>query len=301
MTVTHTYIFLLTLLLASCKDLGERKEAGEVLLGSTEVWVDESLKKIISQQEDVFEDAYKHAQVDINYAPEMDVKKKFYEDTLSAIIISHSIDSVDLKAFANKQIRPRQYRFGKSALAFIVHKSRTKVTYAYDEMISLLKGSGQIFAIENKRSGIAGELLTHTASTTLGQNIYALQSKEAILEWLDKYPDGIGIIDWSELSDEDDVAAQKLLERIGLIHISQKGKKSPFYSPEQGNLNGLYPFTRDLYVIRKYGKPDSALGFASFICEQRGQKIMLKAGLLPEYQTERWIEFKGLKDINVVE
>jgi phosphate transport system substrate-binding protein len=274
---------------------------GSPLVGTVDVWCDESLKKIISQQEEVFELAYPYAKVNIHYGPEMILKKMFYEDSIDVMIVSHKIDSLDVLAFNKREVYPLQYRFGKSAIAFIGNKKREKTAYTMADILSMLKGEGakQTFAIESKESAIALELLAKCGGQSLGSNVYALKSKQEVFDWVSTNPQGIGIIDWSELSDEDDKEALAILDKVSVINIIGTDNKP--YSPYQENLNGLYPFTRDLYFVRNIGVTDVGLGFASFICEQRGQKIMLKAGLLPEYQSERWIEFKGLKDINVVE
>lgn len=296
-------LFLLTIV--ACKGSENTDEVkNSPLVGTAEVWCDESLKSIISQQEDIFESAYKYAKVNIQYAPEQIIMRKFYADSIDVMIVSHGIDSIDMNKFNKREIYPRQYLFGKSALAFICNKNRPKSEYTYKEMLALLSGEkgGQSFAVENSQSGIALELTKHLGKTSLSKNIYALKTKDDVIEWVNNNPDGIGIIDWSNISDEDDPNVRALLTKIRLIGIGRKDKLDDplFYSPYQENLNGLYPFTRELHYIRRIGITNVSLGFASFICEQRGQKIMLKAGLLPQYQSERWIEFKGMTDIKVV-
>ncbi len=287
--------------MASCKQESTKDLKG-VKLGKATIYCDESLRKIVSQHEEIFESDHKYADLNIKYIPESEVLKSFLIDTNSVAIISHALDTNLVKGFNKRKILPRQYRFGKSAIAFITNISNQKAQFHYKEIVEALKtdNSSLNFAIENQQSGIALELLNHTKTEKLGNKVYALKSKNAIIDWLQQNPSGIGLIDWSELSDSDDVEAQNLLKKIKLIGIQTDSSKGEFVKPYQGNLNGLYPFTRDLYFIRKFGVADVSLGFASFICEERGQRIMLKAGLLPEYQTERWIEFKGLKDVKVV-
>jgi phosphate transport system substrate-binding protein len=274
------------------------------IIGKADIWCDESLKSIISQQEQVFEFAYPNADVNIHYAPQMEILNRFYPDSLRAIIISQPIDSTTLKTLNKNKIYPKQFMFGKSALAFISRKSSKDTVFTYNQMIDMLSGrkGGKIFAVENSKSGIVTEILKHTNQDSLSKNIYALKSKEDVLAWVNTTTNGIGIVDWSNISDEDDAAAMKFIENVNIIKVGtkDKGKEGNFYGPYQANLNGLYPFTRDLYFVRQFSKTSVSLGFASFICEERGQKIILKAGLLPHYQTERWIEFKGLTDINIV-
>jgi phosphate transport system substrate-binding protein len=95
-----------------------------------------------------------------------------------------------------------------------------------------------------------------------------------------------------------------VLKKIQLVGISRPADslQMGFVRPFQYNLqDNLYPFTRDLYFISNSGKSDVGIGFATFICAEIGQKIILKAGLLPTYQTERIIEINPTTDIKVVQ
>lgn len=291
--------------LSSCKDSITNKGAdfkNSPVVGEAVIWCDESLKNVIEQEADVFERSYPHAKLQVHYAPEMIIKRMFYADSIDVMIISHGLDSTELNGFHKREIWPRQYMFGKSAMGFVGNTDRKKLKYKYNEMVDLLTSANQTFAIENKNSGIALELTRHLKGKSLSDKVYALENKEAVIEWLKSNPEGIGILDWSNIADEDDPNTDELLQNVSIIEISGilPVTENTFYRPEQANLNGYYPFTRDLYIIRRVGITDVSLGFASFVCEDRGQKILLKAGLLPEYQSERWIEFKGTEKYNVV-
>lgn len=290
----------ISLFIISCRN-NETKETNAATLGQAEIWCDENLKSIISQQEEVFEFSYKYSDLKINYVSENIVKEKFLAGDANVIISSIVMDSNLIKKLNTQNIHPRQFPFGKSAIAFITQKGND-LNLSYESLIDKLSGKNTdfIFAIEGKESGIANDILGYLKQTSLGSNVYALESKEAILNWLKKNKNGIGIIDWSEVSDSDDPLAQAYLNAVSLIGISSDASKGEFIKPYQYGLNGLYPFNRQLTFIRKYGLTDVTLGFASFICSERGQKIMLKAGLLPEYQYERWIEFKGLKEVEAI-
>lgn len=291
---------ILSLFIVSCRN-NETKETKAATLGQAEIWCDENLKSIIAQQEEVFEFSYKYADLKINYVPENEVKEKFLKGDANVIISSINLDSTLIRKLKSQNIYPRQFPFGKSAIAFITQKGK-ELNLSYETLIDKLSGKNTdfVFAIEGKESGIANDILSHLNQKTLGNNVYALESKEAILDWLKKNKNGIGIIDWSEVSDSDDPLAQAYLNEVSLIGVSSDASKGEYIKPYQYGLNGLYPFNRQLIFIRKFGLTDVTLGFASFICSERGQKIMLKAGLLPEYQYERWIEFKGLNDVEAI-
>lgn len=297
---------LLLFFAASCKNTNEAGEVvikGSPLTGREEVWGDESLNKIIEQQREVFEAAYPHAFIVMHYASEMEIKRKFFADSIDVMIISHGLDSIELSQLQKKEVWPRQYLFGKSSIAFIASKNHQQSKYKYEDIIKMLSTPERDFAIENKNSGIALELLKHLKGKSLSERIYALANRTALIQWVNESPDRIGVMDWSNVSDEDDPDAREILSEVKVLSISGSTPETAelYYDPSQANMNGLYPFTRDLYFIRRLGITDVTLGFASFICGERGQKIMLKAGLLPEYQSERWVEFKGLTEIKVVE
>jgi phosphate transport system substrate-binding protein len=296
-------IYIIILIVSvGCKNANP-KEMQTPTLGKVEIWCDESLKSIIEQHENVFESSYKYADLTVNYADEATILKRFYGDSANVIIITHQLDTAAVKVLNKQSYFPRQYKFGKSAVAFITGSSNSKYQYEYQELLKLLSSDDHStnFAIENMRSGIAAELMLHTKTEKLSKNVYALKNKDEVFDWVQKNPNGIGIVDWCELSDSDDPKAQDRLKTVKLLQIKNDSTFGKFVEPYQYNLNGLYPFTRDLYIVRKLGLSDVSLGFSSFVCEDRGQKILLKAGLLPEYQYERWIEFKGLKDVKVIQ
>jgi phosphate transport system substrate-binding protein len=59
-------------------------------------------------------------------------------------------------------------------------------------------------------------------------------------------------------------------------------KNAHFFSPLQDDLSlEGNPFVRSIYIIRKNNKTDLGTGFASFIMSDKGQRIILKLGILP--------------------
>ncbi len=301
---TTSFIVFIYIILSSiaCKQKEVKEFKNNSLLGVADVWCDESLKFIVQQEEEAFEHLYKYAQINVHYGSEQEIMKAFYKDSIDAMIVSASIDTNDLKKFNQKKIFPRQYKFATSAIAFITSKENNLDSISKEALFALFKSdSKQKFVVENTSSGIAKTMLKEIGLEKFNGNVFAKNSNSEVIAWLTANPKDIGLIDWSEVSDSDDANGQALLRQVKLIAVSNKKEDPLHYQPLQYNLAGSYPFTRDLYFIRRTGNTDVNLGFASFVCGEIGQKVLLKAGLLPNYQTERWIEFKGLTDIKVVE
>ena len=94
--------------------------------------------------------------------------------------------------------------------------------------------------------------------------------------------------------------SQNMQLYIGNIQVlSVKGTDSDRYiAPTQNNLaEGTYPLARDLFIINTQGKAGLGMGFASFIAGERGQRIILKSGLLPARMPGRNLILR--KSINV--
>ncbi|MGB4849207.1 MAG: substrate-binding domain-containing protein [Saprospiraceae bacterium] len=274
-------------------------------MGELSIIADESMKDIVQQEEEIFERNYKYAKLNISYTNEYDMFSKFLVDSIDAIMTTRPLTKEELDHLQQVQSYPIQSVFAKGALAFITNKNQTDTTFTYEQMVSMLRDStgGKVFIIENAKSGITNLILQLIKQEKLPKHFYALGSKKEILDYLPKHDESIGIIDWSDVSDSDSGLTKRILNSIHLIGVSRPldSIQHGFVTPYQYNLqDDIYPFTRPLYFISKTGMTDVGSGFAAFISGEIGQKIILKAGLLPLYQSERILEIRNTSDIKVI-
>ena len=298
------HIFLLLLLTT----LGCVKKAEDIegpTMGALDIMADESLKDIVGQEEEIFERFYPYARLNISYANEHDMFRKFLADSVDFIITTRTLTTEEGDFLTKRQNVPRLFPFATGAIAFITAKQNKDTTYTYENMLSMLGGGtpGVNFVIENVKSGITLEVLRLINKSTLPPHFYALASKKEVLDYVEKNENAIGIVDYVDISDSDSPFTRDVLAKVNMLGISrpQDSIQAGFVQPFQYNLQDWkYPFTRELYMINNTGKSDVGIGFASFVCGEIGQKIILKAGLLPKYQTERNLEFNNTADIKVV-
>jgi phosphate transport system substrate-binding protein len=274
-------------------------------MGTIDIVADESIRYIVEQEENIFERSYKYAQVNITYMPEADMIEQFMKDSTRVIMTVRPLTEEEVKYFENKNSYPRQTAFATSALAFLVSQNAPDTAFTYEDMISMFKDDdkGKLFVIENAKSGISNEIVQLINVEKLPKHFYALNSKREVIDYVIAHENAIGIVDWSDISDSDNQDAKELLEKTEIVGITRPADsiQQGFIKPFQYNLQDrIYPFTRDLYIITTTGKSDVSTGFASFVSGDIGQKIILKSGLLPKYQTERIIEIRNSADIKVV-
>jgi len=298
------HIIVITFLLSTgCVKKSE--EMTGPTMGTIDIVADQTMKDIVEQEKQIFERTYKYAKLNISYANEHDMFKLFLADSIDAIMATRTLTTEETTYLNQFQSIARHYPFATGAIAFITNKNVKDTTATYEEMISKLgdASSGVLFVIENVKSGITQEVLKYIGQPTLPKHFYELPSKNEVLEYVQAHDDAIGIIDYSDISDSDNAYTRQVLESIHLMGISRPvdSIQDGFIQPYQYNLQDRkYPFTRDLYFISKTGKSDVGTGFASFISGEIGQKIILKAGLLPKFQTERYLEINQTADIKVI-
>lgn len=296
---------VIPLILASSACVQKPEQMSGPTIGSLDIIADESIRYIVEQEEEIFERTYKHANLDITYMPEFDMYKRFMSDSIRMIITTRTLTNDELEYFDQRQSHPVTTEFATGALAFITNKNNRDTTFTYEGIMEMMRDSseGKLFVIENAKSGISREIMALLKTPSLPPHFYAFQSKQEVVDYLEGHDNAIGIVDWSEISDSDNPGAQKMLEEVDLVGISRPldSIQYGFVKPYQYNLqDDKYPFTRDLYMISRTGKNDVGSGFASFVAGDIGQRIILKSGLLPKFQSERILEIRTTSEIEVV-
>lgn len=123
----------------------------------------------------------------------------------------------------------------------------------------------------------------------------ALTTNREVIDYVARTPDAIGIIGVNWLSDRNDSTGLSFSKEVRLMSVSAADKAMPdnSYKPYQAYLYyGDYPLARSIYAL--LNDPRSALpwGFASFLASDRGQRIILKSGLVPATQPVRVVNVK---------
>ncbi|MBK8956355.1 MAG: substrate-binding domain-containing protein [Saprospiraceae bacterium] len=290
-----------------CKKPGS--EESSPTIGIIKIGCDHQIKDLMIQQEQIFEQRYKYADVQLEFFNERELVNLWIADSFRNVVMGRALDSFEMDFFIkNKQVRPRHFPFAVGAITLLTYKSNSDSTILFEEFIDWIKGikSGrhgyQTLVVEDANSGLSHYLLDLIREEQFKGSVYALKDKSSILEYLKNNPSALAIVDWAEFSDSDDSQRRSLLKDFRRIAISRPkdSVQFGFLFPDQYNLQDKrYPLQRTWQFISSSGKSDLALGFASFVTGEIGQKIILKAGLLPIYQTERWIEFQA-GDIKVV-
>jgi phosphate transport system substrate-binding protein len=139
---------------------------------------------------------------------------------------------------------------------------------------------------DNPNSSLVRYLKELSGNTQLkGKNIYALKNNKDVITYVRDHPNAIGIVGygWLVEPDADYEEAASNVKVVGVTDESNKKYVNQYFKPSQESLAlKQYPLSRSLYIINSTGRKGLASAFADFLRSDRGQRIILKSGLLPD-------------------
>jgi phosphate transport system substrate-binding protein len=169
-----------------------------------------------------------------------------------------------------------------------VNQASADTTITVAEIKKMLNGQTKTdrnIVFDNPNSSLVRYLKELSGSKEFKQkNIYALKSNKEVINYVSQHAGAIGFTGFSWLNDPDKDYADAV-SKIKIVAVKDEGSKQysgQYFKPSQETLSlKQYPLVRKLYIINCTGTHGLGTGFANFILSDRGQRIILKSGLLP--------------------
>lgn len=293
--------FLFGLSFCRCAD---RDKNGNILdtptSGSIVITADESLKPLIDAEIDAFEGIYRLAKIKVVYTTEGDAVNRLLLDSARLTLVTRKLGSQEEHELMRQTIVPKQLKVATGGIVLIQHRDDSDSLFSLEDLRKLLSDDpvrnrrGKDFAIrqvvfDQPGSGILRYLVdTLKLTDRLPQYCFAVNSNAAVVDYVSKTTGSIGMIDVSWISDRDDSTSNSFLKTIRVLGISSD---SGFYQPYQAYLaQHQYPLQRDVIMISREARSGLANGFMAFVASDRGQRIVLKSGLVPATMPIRIVE-----------
>ena len=256
--------------------------------GTLGLVADESFAPILEDQLMVFRSSYPKANIAVSYKAENQLLNYFLNDTVRVAVMARTLTPQEASIFERKQIKVRVNRIAVDAVALIANKASGDTAITVQEIIDIMKGKSGIkkLVFDNANSSTVRYLKELSGVENLPENgIYALKSNPEVIRYVHNNLGAIGVIGVNWVKDPGPEIAP-LMDKVrilGVKNLPGKLGSDKFYKPNQNNLAlELYPLKRDLYIINCQGGGGLGMGFSSFLASERGQRIVLKSGLLPD-------------------
>lgn len=270
------------LCLIACK----KDNDGETILkGTANVLVDETLFPIIEDQVEVFESDYE-AKIHLMPKSETEAVQALFKDSAQIIILSRNLTDEEQKVFASRKIYPESSKIGTDAIALIANISHNDTVIDLEDVVSFMKGDrsshtikGLVFDNPNSSTMRVIKEIADVDSAPQ-EDIYSFRTNEGVIKFISENSGMIGIVGLNWLT-QPSPASSEMLQKIKILSVKDTDGDT-YYYPSQNNLaEGTYPLARDLYIVNAQSFSGLGVGFSTFIAGDRGQRIILKSGLLP--------------------
>ncbi|RNI28614.1 PstS family phosphate ABC transporter substrate-binding protein [Rufibacter latericius] len=294
----------------SCGQSGN-KNTDTATSGKIKITVDESYAPIIEAQIQTFQGIYKYANIQAVYKPEVQVVQDLLNDTVRFAIMARQLNDREKAEFEKFKITPRINKIAVDGIALILNKENTDTTLTLQQVRDVFTGKttswrqldptakdGKITIVfDNSNSSTARFIIDSiNLKKPLPPNTYASTSNSNLVDYVAQNRNAIGVIGVNWISDRHDSTAISFLKRVNVVGISAKENptsENDFIQPYQGYLaQGTYPLRREVFIVSKEARAGLGTGFASFITGDKGQRIILKSGLVPATMPVRIVGFR---------
>ena len=287
--------------------------------GTVAVSVDETFAPILQAQVDTFAKLYPNAHVQMSFQPEEKVMLDLINDKIKVAVVSRELSAAEQADFVKQTIVPRTTRIGIDGLAIVLNRANPDSLLTVAQLAGIFTGRTANWSQVSGKRGLAAinvvfdanrssttrfVLDSVTRGTALTKRAFAASSNPALLDYVATHPNAIGVVGVNWISDRDDPAAMKFLNKVRVASITSRPKptindyiqpyqaylaeKTPAQLAEHTELQN-YPLRRSLYVISREARAGLGTGFASFVAGKNGQLIFQKSGLLPAQMQARII------------
>ena len=291
-------IFVLALMQA-CNRKPAVVDADTWITGTAKFAADESFEPIVSQEEGVFKAIDTAANPIILYRPETDVLRLLLNDSVRVAILSRGLDSNEIKILTAHNLAPDTRCFAIDAVAIIVNQASNDTLITVNELRKMLSGqtkSDKNIVFDNEKSSLVRYLKDLTGANNFKpKSVFALKSNKEVIRYVSTHPDALGITGFSWLDDPDADYADAVSKTKIVAVRDEDNKQYPtqYFKPSQTSLAlKQYPLSRGLYIVNCTDRQGLGTGFAAFITSERGQRIILRSGLLPDSIPPREIVIK---------
>lgn len=275
--------------------------------GVAEIASDDCFSPIVQEEIDVFEALNKDASIIPIYGSEVDAINLLLKDSLRLVIAARDLTDAEKQGLLNKQLQPRTQKIAVDGIALIINNQNTDSLISVPQIKKIMTGEIDSWKQINPRSKydkIAVVFDNPNSSTVrfikdsinrgepLAEHLKAQENNKAVLDYVAKTPNAMGVIGVNWISNPTDTTNLSFNDKVRVMSVSkvEPATRQSSFQPYAAYLAlGEYPLRRDVFVITSDLRGTLPTGFVSFLVGDRGQRIILKAGLIPATRPMRLI------------
>ena len=302
---------VLLLALSACRSKSKEGQTDTYSSGVIAIAADASFEPIIQEEIDVFESLYPLAGIVPRYTTEVEAINLLLKDSVRLAVATRTLTEEEMNSFHSRKFYPREIKLATDALALIVNRANPDSLLRVRDFRRILTGEAKTWKQVNSNSGLKDiqVVFDNKNSSTVRfamdsvcggkplatENVSALKTNQQVIDFVAKNPAAIGVIGVNWLGNRSDTTNLSFKEEIRVMAVSAGDVATPenSYKPYQAYLYyGNYPLARPIYAILNDPRNGLPWGFTSFMTSDKGQRIILKSGLVPATQPVRIVHVK---------
>jgi len=285
--------------LYSCKQKAPAAQEDTVNSGAINMTADESAQPIVDEEVYIFRHFNEKAHLQISYQTENTVLRRLLNDSVRFAVLTRDLTAQEKKILTERTLPPAINRFAIDAVTLIVNQASADTQMTVSDVKKMLNGQIKTttdIVFDNPNSSLVRYLKEFSGNKELKlKNIFAVKNNKEVIKYISQHPQAIGITGFNWLNDPDKDYADAV-SKVKVVSIrDERSKDAPnqYFKPSQTTLAlKQYPFARSLYLVNCTGRMGLGSGFEQFVMSQRGQRIILRSGILPDSIPPREINLK---------
>ncbi|MFV0580841.1 MAG: PstS family phosphate ABC transporter substrate-binding protein [Parabacteroides gordonii] len=300
----------MSFLLASCNSRKTNSPDDTPTSGVIAIASDGCFAPIIEEEIAVFESLYKEAGIVPFFSGETETINRLLHDSTRLVIASRPLTREETEYMNAKKLFPKSINIATDAIALIVNKQNTDSLIGIPSIKEILTGkvkdwkelsgnnkSGKIEVVfDNPNSGIVRYAIDSICGgEPFAGNLHAMEGNRQVMNYVAQSPGALGIIGVNWISNPLDSTCMSFADNIKVMAVSRykNATATNSFKPYQAYIAlKEYPMTRSVYLILSEPRMGLASGFTTFITSDRGQRIILKSGILPATQPVRLVNVR---------
>lgn len=306
----YSLLLGLMLLAGGCRFFKGDPYRNTTISGKTTIGVDETFRPVVEAEIDLFKGIYGYSEIKAKYLPENEAFEQLLNDSVQLIVASRQLKKEEISMINSRKLFPKQLKIATDAIALIVHPSCKDTLISLKQIRDILSGNiskwNQLnptspaepikVLFDNKKSGIVQYLVDSICHGNFSTaHASALEYNRDVIEYVATHPGVIGFIGTSWIGNKNDPLHLSFHKKIKVISVSESDVPSVenSYKPYQAYLlDNMYPLTRSIYIINAEPRNGLCTGFTSFVASDKGQRIILKSGIIPAVAPTRVVNIR---------
>ena len=304
-------VFIFAGIFAACNSSKKKGITETPTSGLIKISADQTFEPIMEQEIDVFEGLYPKANIIPVYADEVDVITSLLQDSVRLAVTTRRLSPKEVETLNARKLYPKEVKIATDGVALIVNKANPDTLITMDQLRRILTGEvtewNQVYpesklgklqlVFDNPNSStvrFAIDSVCGGKPLSTG-NVSALKTNQQVINYVAENPGAMGVIGVNWLGDRSDTTNLSFRQEIRVMAVSAEDVATPVnsYKPYQAYLYyGNYPLARSIYALLNDPRSGLPWGFTSFMTSDKGQRIILKSGLVPATQPVRIVHVK---------